>query len=66
MVKLQKQKSYTYEKEDGKRIEHHKHLVVLPQKVISQLNWPEGVKLQVSISNNAIVLSQKKEEVEEE
>jgi len=65
MVKLQKHKAYTYETEEGKRIDHHKHLVVLPESVISQLSWPEGVELSVNISNNAIVLTPKKESKEE-
>lgn len=65
MVKLQKHKSYTYEKEDGKRIDHHKHLVVLPENVISQVGWPEGVELTVSVSNNVVVLAPRKEHDED-
>jgi len=65
MVKLQKHKAYTYETNDGRTIVHHKHLIVLPESVISQLGWSEGVELEISITSNTVILSPTKESEEE-
>lgn len=56
MVKLQRHKAYTYESDDGKKIEHFKHLVVIPENVVSEIGWPDGTELDVSVSENVVVL----------
>jgi hypothetical protein len=59
MVKLQKHKAYTYETEKGKKIPHYKHLVVIPENVVSEVGWNEGAELRISVANNSIVITPK-------
>lgn len=64
MVKLQKHKAYTYKTESGKKIEHYKHTIVVPEDTINRLGWKTGMELTVIPKGNSLVL--KPEEVEEE
>lgn len=56
MVKLQKHKAYTYKADNGKKIEHYKHLVVIPEDTIAELGWRNGVELSPVVKNNTLVL----------
>jgi len=56
MVKLQKQKAYTYKAESGEEIDHYKHLVVVPEDLIETLGWKEGIDLTAAVEGEALVL----------
>ncbi|MDV3244902.1 MAG: hypothetical protein LYZ66_07020 [Nitrososphaerales archaeon] len=56
MVKLQKHKAYTYETGDGKKIEHFKHLVTIPDEVVQELGWTDGQNLTLAVSKNRLML----------
>ena len=56
MVTLQKQKAYTYTTEKGEKIEHYKHLVVLPEDVVTKSGWSEGVVLEIKVSDGKVTL----------
>ena len=56
MVKLQKHKAYTYEANDGKKIDHYKYLVNIPESAMAELGWEEGEELNVIINQHALVL----------
>jgi hypothetical protein len=56
MVKLQKHKAYTYKADSGEKIEHYKHLVVIPEDIVQALGWESGVDLQPFTRNNSLVL----------
>ena len=62
---MQKHKAYTYTAESGQAIEHHKHLVVIPEDVVQKLGWEQGVELTPVIRNNALVLMPKDEQESE-
>jgi bifunctional DNA-binding transcriptional regulator/antitoxin component of YhaV-PrlF toxin-antitoxin module len=51
MVKLQKRFSYKYKDKD-----HYKHLVTIPDEIINQLNWKEGIELEPIVSNGKLLL----------
>ena len=56
MVKLQRHKAYTYKTERGERIEHFKHLVVIPEEAVHSLGWVEGEELESLVQGNKLVL----------
>jgi hypothetical protein len=64
MVKLQKHKAYTYEADNGERIEHYKHTVVIPENMIEKVGWKDGMELAVVPRNNSITLKPEEEEEE--
>jgi len=57
MVKLQKQKAYTYRTEKGEKTHHFKHVIVIPEDVIQELGWKKGQDLSWTIASNKLVLS---------
>jgi hypothetical protein len=57
MVKLQRHKAYTYKTEGGEKKEHFKHLVVIPEEAIQNLDWREGQELSWTVANNKLVLT---------
>jgi len=56
VVKLQKHKAYTYKTEDGKKIDHFKHLVVIPEEMLAELGWQNGLELKTIVRRNSLVL----------
>jgi len=56
MVKLQRHKAYTYKADSGEKIEHYKHLVVIPEEVLQSLGWDAGIELVTDIKNGSLVL----------
>ena len=54
MVKLQKRFAYKY-----KEKEHYKHVVTVPEKIVSQLGWSEGDEIQLKVKDAKLVLSAK-------
>jgi hypothetical protein len=61
MVKLQRHKAYTYETDKGQKIEHYKHLVVIPEDKLHALGWNEGDDLDSVVKGNALVFKRKSE-----
>jgi hypothetical protein len=57
VVKLQRHKAYTYETDKGERKEHFKHVVVIPEEAIQDLEWKEGQELSWIVANNKLVLT---------
>jgi hypothetical protein len=60
MVKLQRQKAYTYKSNSGKEIEHYKYLVNIPENALSELGWNDGQELSFRITNKSLVLEPSK------
>jgi hypothetical protein len=56
-AKLQKQQAYSYK---GKK--HFKHVIVIPDEAISELDWKGGQELDLCISGKKLVIEQKKTE----
>jgi bifunctional DNA-binding transcriptional regulator/antitoxin component of YhaV-PrlF toxin-antitoxin module len=56
LTKLQRQKAYTYTTEKGKKIDHYKHTIVLPEDVVSETGWKEGTDLEVEVENGMVIL----------
>lgn len=50
-VKLQKHFAYEY-----KNRKHYKHVIVIPEEAIQQLNWKAGQELEVEVSNNKLII----------
>jgi len=61
MTTLQKQKAYTYTTEKGEKIEHYKHLVVIPEDVVTKSGWSEGTQLEVTVTGGKIILKPQNE-----
>jgi len=59
MVRLQRQKAYTYEAESGEKINHYKHLVVIPEDALETLGWKHGIELVAAVEDDALVLKGK-------
>jgi bifunctional DNA-binding transcriptional regulator/antitoxin component of YhaV-PrlF toxin-antitoxin module len=56
VVKLQKHKAYTYKAASGKKIEHFKYLVNVPESTLNKLGWNEGQELIVTIRHDSLIL----------
>lgn len=56
-AKLQKQQAYSYK---GKK--HFKHVIVIPDEAITELNWKGGQELEVEVKKNQLIITVKKEE----
>ncbi len=56
MVKLQKHKAYTYKTDAGEKIDHYKHIIIIPEEMVDALGWQNGVELQPIMRNNSLVL----------
>ena len=56
MVKLQKHKAYTYTTDSGEEIEHYKHLVVLPESTVTELDWQAGQELELTVTKGELKL----------
>ncbi len=55
-AKLQKQQAYSYK---GKK--HFKHVIVIPDEAITELNWKGGQELEVAVKEKQLVITVKKE-----
>ena len=55
-VKLQKHNAYTYKANSGRRIEHFKYLVNVPEGTLNDLGWNEGQELNFTIRHNSLIL----------
>jgi hypothetical protein len=64
MVKLQKQKAYTYTTNCGEEVEHYKHTVVILEETVHHLGWKAGIELAAVPKGNSLVLKPEKEEEE--
>jgi antitoxin component of MazEF toxin-antitoxin module len=51
MVKLQKQIAYKY-----KNKKHYKHVIIIPEDMLTELGWKEGVELAEKVENGQLVL----------
>ncbi|MGI0085915.1 MAG: AbrB/MazE/SpoVT family DNA-binding domain-containing protein [Nitrososphaerales archaeon] len=56
MVKIQKNKAYTYKADDGKKIDHYKYLVTIPESAMAALGWEEGQELKPVVRRDTLVL----------
>lgn len=56
MVKIQKNKAYTYEAKDGSEIEHFKFSVVIPEETMQKLGWESGLELSLVPKGNSLIL----------
>lgn len=58
-MKLQKHRAYVYQTEKGEKVEHFKHLVVIPEEAVRTLGWREGEELESVVRRNALVLKRR-------
>jgi hypothetical protein len=65
MVKLQRHKAYTYKSGSGENIEHHKHIVTVPESAISELGWTEGQQLTYTVNGDILIMRPAKEKEED-
>jgi hypothetical protein len=56
VVGLQKHNAYTYKANSGRRIEHFKYLVNVPEGTLNDLGWNEGQELNFTIRHNSLIL----------
>ncbi len=56
MVKLQKHKAYTYQANDGEKIDHYKYSINIPESAIAELGWAEGQEINLRIDQHALAL----------
>lgn len=56
-AKLQKQKAYKYK---GKQ--HFKHVLVVPEDAISELNWQGVQELELNVKNGRLILEARKDD----
>jgi bifunctional DNA-binding transcriptional regulator/antitoxin component of YhaV-PrlF toxin-antitoxin module len=52
MVKLQKRFAYKY-----KDKEHYKHIIIIPDEIVEQLGWKEGIEIEPKVKDNELVLT---------
>ena len=57
MIKLQRHKAYTYKTEKGEKIEHFKHLLIIPEEALQNLGWEGGQELSWFIADDKLILS---------
>ena len=51
MVKLQKHVAYKYNNR-----KHYKHIVIIPEEMIDELGWKDGVELVQQVENDHLIL----------
>jgi hypothetical protein len=55
-VRLQKQKAYKY-----KDKQHFKHVIVVPEEAVNELNWQGVQELELNIKNGRLIAEAKTE-----
>ncbi len=58
-MKLQKHKAYVYKTEKGEKVEHFKHLVVIPEDVLRTLGWKDGEELESAVRHDSLILKRR-------
>jgi hypothetical protein len=56
MVKLQRHKAYTYKTDSGETIEHYKHIINIPEDILTELGWTSGISLTAIPKGNSLIL----------
>jgi hypothetical protein len=56
MVKLQKRFAYKY-----KDKEYFKHIITIPDEIVEQLGWKEGIEIEPKVENNELVFTRQKQ-----
>ena len=52
MVKLQKRFAYNYKDKD-----YYKHVITIPDEIIEQLSWEEGIEVEPKVQNDELVFT---------
>jgi bifunctional DNA-binding transcriptional regulator/antitoxin component of YhaV-PrlF toxin-antitoxin module len=52
MVKLQKRFAYKYKDKN-----HYKHIITIPDEIVHQLGWKEGIEIEPKVQDNELVLT---------
>lgn len=59
-VKLLRQKVGKYARKDGETSQYFKFVILVPNKLVTSLDWPEGLQLEVVQAGDAIVVYRKR------
>jgi antitoxin component of MazEF toxin-antitoxin module len=55
LVKLQRRFAYRYKSKDGNK-DHYKYVITIPEEVIEELDWVEGIELQPKVQDQKLVV----------